>query len=336
MRHLSVATLFFVGVILACRWCGYETGPLRRLVHLQFYGAVTATGLIFVFEMQRRSRMANVACLFAVLLALPVARLWQKPPSQAGPNPRAHSLKVMTCNVYRNNDRYAVMIEALRKVSPDVLFLTEVSPAWHEALAPLRQHYPFAHGTGENLLLSRVPLEDTRTIAVTFETAQQAAEEAKAPVPRFDESLRKHWWNNHFLTAMANIGGSKVRLVCLHSPTPASDLSVTIQRACALAAAKELHADISAQASLLLGDLNTTCFSPTFESLLQQTQLVDSAKGFGYSPTWGPRLPREPLLPWIGLPIDHILVSKNVAVEDRTIGPATGSDHRWVMAKLSW
>ena len=163
LRHFAVAALFFAGVILACRLSGHETGPLRRLVHLQFYGAVAATALIFVFELQRRSRMANVACLFAILLALPVARLWQKPVSQTIAKPRVHPLTVMTCNVYRNNKHYEVMIEALVKASADVLFLTEVSPAWHEALVPLRQHYPYSHGNGresasQSCAIRRYPL----------------------------------------------------------------------------------------------------------------------------------------------------------------------------------
>jgi endonuclease/exonuclease/phosphatase (EEP) superfamily protein YafD len=85
-----------------------------------------------------------------------------------------------------------------------------------------------------------------------------------------------------------------------------------------------------------MGDFNTTAFSPTFRFILSQTGLRDTARGKGYTPTWGPRMPDEPWLPWFGIPIDHVLVSDSVRVLAREIGPPLGSDHRWILTQLAF
>ena len=72
---------------------------------------------------------------------------------------------------------------------------------------------------------------------------------------------------------------------------------------------------------IVLGDLNTTSWSPHFRDLLGRTGLRDSRRGFGVQPTW-------PVEPWVlRIPIDHALVSKELAVKQRYVGPDIGSDH---------
>ena len=51
-------------------------------------------------------------------------------------------------------------------------------------------------------------------------------------------------------------------------------------------------------------------------------------QGFGVQPSW----PTKPLI--LRIPIDHILVSKNIVTARRWIGPETGSDHLPVFADL--
>ncbi|MEL6340871.1 MAG: endonuclease/exonuclease/phosphatase family protein [Myxococcota bacterium] len=72
---------------------------------------------------------------------------------------------------------------------------------------------------------------------------------------------------------------------------------------------------------LLVGDLNTTPFSPSFSDLLRHGGFRDSARGHGYAPTW-PTF----FLP-LSIPIDHALHSSNVEIVDRRVGPNIGSDH---------
>jgi endonuclease/exonuclease/phosphatase (EEP) superfamily protein YafD len=80
---------------------------------------------------------------------------------------------------------------------------------------------------------------------------------------------------------------------------------------------------------VLVGDLNTTSWSPHFRELLAAADLVDSRRGFGVQPTW------FALGGLLRLPIDHVLVSPEIEVMSRRIGPDIGSDHRPVIVDLS-
>ena len=61
---------------------------------------------------------------------------------------------------------------------------------------------------------------------------------------------------------------------------------------------------------------------------MKRTKLVDSQKGFGPQSSW----PTE--LPYLGIPIDHIVTSPNITTIRRKIGGHIGSDHRPVIADL--
>ena len=80
--------------------------------------------------------------------------------------------------------------------------------------------------------------------------------------------------------------------------------------------------------SLLLGDLNTTPWSPYFRKLLRAGELRDSARWKGWNPTWNPGIS------WLQLPIDHCLVSDEIGVAERRVGPEIGSDHRGVVVDV--
>jgi endonuclease/exonuclease/phosphatase (EEP) superfamily protein YafD len=85
----------------------------------------------------------------------------------------------------------------------------------------------------------------------------------------------------------------------------------------------------SAGPVILVGDLNTTPWSPAFKDLLQATGLQNSMKGFGIQPTWPTTIP----LFWI--PLDHLLHSPDFHVKSRKTGPHVGSDHFPVEVRLS-
>jgi endonuclease/exonuclease/phosphatase (EEP) superfamily protein YafD len=80
----------------------------------------------------------------------------------------------------------------------------------------------------------------------------------------------------------------------------------------------------------LAADFNITPWSPVFADILEGSGLRDSSLGFGVAPTWLSR----PL--FFGLPIDHILVSPDIKVKNRHVGPDVGSDHFPVIADLAF
>jgi endonuclease/exonuclease/phosphatase (EEP) superfamily protein YafD len=71
----------------------------------------------------------------------------------------------------------------------------------------------------------------------------------------------------------------------------------------------------------ILGDLNTSPWSPFFLALLEQSSLNNARDGFGILPTW-PTF----FVPAM-IPLDHCLVSPGTRVRHIRTGPDIGSDH---------
>lgn len=82
---------------------------------------------------------------------------------------------------------------------------------------------------------------------------------------------------------------------------------------------------------LLTGDLNTTMWSHSFTGLLRESGMSDARRGFGLMPS---RPVPPPAL--LRTPIDHCLVGGGVAVEAIKTGGRTGSDHRPLVADVSF
>jgi endonuclease/exonuclease/phosphatase (EEP) superfamily protein YafD len=57
--------------------------------------------------------------------------------------------------------------------------------------------------------------------------------------------------------------------------------------------------------------------------------LRDTRAGFGIQASWPTQIPP------LGIPLDHCLVSPELVVLDRRLGPAVGSDHRPVILELA-
>ena len=82
---------------------------------------------------------------------------------------------------------------------------------------------------------------------------------------------------------------------------------------------------------IIVGDLNTTPWSFHYQKLLEETGMLDAQVGHGYIGTFPAWLPS-----FLGMPIDHALVSNNIEVILRKTGPGftLGSDHRAVETTL--
>ena len=82
---------------------------------------------------------------------------------------------------------------------------------------------------------------------------------------------------------------------------------------------------------ILLADLNTTVWSHAFRQLTASTGLRDAQAGRGFRETWV----RSGLPAWLGIPIDHTLISSRIRVLKREFGPRLGSDHRPIITTVS-
>ena len=210
------------------------------------------------------------------------------------------SLDVMSINVLSSNTNVEAIRREIEKFKPDILVLQEIVPRWFTALADVSAQYPNqVHAVREDnfgiWLLSKYPVVDQEIIP---------------------------WGSVELPTATFRypVGDHLVRIVAMHPMSPADPEGVRWRN--------EQLRNIAARYKttddplLVIGDLNTTSFSPIFEEFIQRLDLKDSRQGFGLQSTW-PAWAFNPLM----ITLDHCLVSEGVHVIRREVGDYVGSDH---------
>lgn len=218
-------------------------------------------------------------------------------------------LRVMQSNVLYENMRFSSFIELVREEQPDILIAQEVTTEWLDQLEILREIFPHVKSQGGPrgggiALYSRFPLVQSDIITLDKErpaiNARLGIEDRELTLFTFHTHapLRKHHFdyrNNHLRAA--------------------ADLI------------KRLPAPL-----VVIGDLNTTMWSPYFDELVQETGLFNTRCGFGLLPTWPSWFLR---LPFLMLPIDHCLVSPGIGVHNVRTRGLRGSDHHSLIVDLS-
>jgi len=128
--------------------------------------------------------------------------------------------------------------------------------------------------------------------------------------------------------------GRVVRLIGIHPPPPiTAGLAELRNRFMTTLAERLTHERASGQETLVLGDFNSTVWSPHLRDFMAQTGLFDAQRGQGAPGTWPAAAARVSGL--FGIPIDMTLVSNGVVVIERRIGPDWGSDHLPVYTEIA-
>lgn len=119
-------------------------------------------------------------------------------------------------------------------------------------------------------------------------------------------------------------------ILATHPPPPITGALSKARNQQYLAYAEWLNDELTPN-RIIVGDLNTTPWSFHYQKLLGETGMQDAQIGHGYIGTFPAWLPS-----FLGIPIDHTLVSKNIEVILRKTGPGftLGSDHRVVRTAL--
>jgi endonuclease/exonuclease/phosphatase (EEP) superfamily protein YafD len=256
------------------------------------------------FALVGSRRAAIVPIALAAWHGAALAPFYAKPvyakPVVAAPGGRV--LRAIAVNVAAQNRDRGAVIRVLRAAKPDVVLITELTPFWAAALGELSGDLPFqrlapragAYGIG---LWSRLPF--TVVDDIPAGASFMAVRLAEPPVtvlgahafPPFTPHLLR-LRDQEFARIAAFVRGQPGPLV-------------------------------------LLGDLNSSSWSPAFRDLLRDSGLRDTRLGWGLQPTW------PAWLPVAQIAIDHALVSREVRVHARWVGERLGSDHLPIVLDFS-
>lgn len=215
-------------------------------------------------------------------------------------------LRLLVLNVQKDNRRTDAIAALIRDERPDVVGLVEVSPhhvAGLDALGigleyPFRMVHPLG-GQGLMLLFRDPPLG-------LFPPTILAPE------------------GNPVARATVRVGDLAVSLWLAHPPNP---IGTGRARADGDLVALGEAIGRSEGPRILVGDLNRSEGSPHFADLLRASGLRDGRLGFGREPSWPAWSPYR-------IAIDHTLVSPELAVAWRRVGPDVGSDHLPVLIEV--
>lgn len=287
--------------VVSARLTDYPAGTAAWLIDLASHWQwLFVLGLVYscVIAMRRRLRWG------IALLALPLPWLTASPlaPSIEGDAPpRERVLSIAAANVHHGNGSVATLAKWIDHASPDLVVLNEVSPAYAAELGRIAG-YPYRHlvpsddpfGIG---ILSRFPLSGVNDVP-----SENGSRQVESRI----------LWNT-----------TAVTLVVIHPMPPISpqDHGYRNVQLARIGAAAKSHGE----PTIVVGDLNATPWSGAFSGITNS----GVRRATGLAPTW-PAIGQG----FLGIPIDHVLVTDHWSVLERKIGPNIGSDHLPVMVKI--
>jgi hypothetical protein len=193
---------------------------------------------------------------------------------------------------------------------PDIVLIEEATPEIAEKLNALSVHYPYKISEAEAGAYGMVLY-------------------SKIPIAHYE---RKYFSRFAGQYTIANMSTPNMKipfvLVELHARSP-GHIEKLNPRRFQLEEIANIISRLSCAGKILVGDLNTTPYSPYFKKLEKISGLRSFMRGHGVSGTW------PNFLPFLcRIPLDHVLVSSHIKVLERNINPDLGSDHFPVTSRL--
>ncbi|MGE5221245.1 MAG: endonuclease/exonuclease/phosphatase family protein [Omnitrophica WOR_2 bacterium] len=273
------------------RWWFYDMIANFRM---QFFIILGISALVFLLF--KRPVPAGSFFMFALinLVVIAPAYLIAKPPQS-----NRKTFRLVSANVLQLNTNYEKTRQFIETTQPDLIVLIETNREWIDRLNLQELGYPYTNqALQENYygiaLYSRVPFDRAQIQYFSTPFAPSAV-------------------------VWLQLDGKPVTLIGTHFPSPKGGRWVEYRNQQFVNLEKfvaEQTGDI-----LISGDMNTTSWSPYFQDFLKASGLQDSRQGFGLQASW-------PVgQPFWRIPIDHILISPGIQVQNRRLGPNIGSDH---------
>ncbi|MEM9403043.1 MAG: endonuclease/exonuclease/phosphatase family protein [Pseudomonadota bacterium] len=212
---------------------------------------------------------------------------------------------VFASNLSPNNTDLHTLAGVIEKSAPDIVGLVELTPASRSGISTTLDAYPYRFEAPDNSpwgigLYSRFPIVDA-----------QLVRESEGEPP--------------FIVATVAFESSVMTVVVLH-PYPPRSAKLTARRNSTLGAVAALASDDD-RPVLVMGDLNVALWSRVYRRFEAESRLVNSRRGYGVTGTWPPSK-------ILGVPIDHVLVSRDIEVLDFRVMGFVGSDHLPVYASI--
>jgi endonuclease/exonuclease/phosphatase (EEP) superfamily protein YafD len=209
--------------------------------------------------------------------------------------PTEAAWRVLSFNLLASNEQFAAVINYIEEVDADVVFLHEVSRPWEVALDAADLDYHIYNNRSGDLIFA--------TLVMTKDPAE---------VHSFGFELRGP------RAVQVDVDG--LTLLGIHPLSPTDERRAHLRNQ-QLGFVREWF-ESTPGLRVVAGDFNATPWSYPFRRLVSESGALNSQRGFGLQASYPVRASAL-----LRVPIDHLLFSDGLAVVDRHLGPALGSDH---------
>jgi len=214
-------------------------------------------------------------------------------------NKTSKSSDILSINTFKENQNYDDLAKVIKARNPKVLLLMEVTEDLSLSLKDLLDKYPYTlkSDVRDGFKICLYSKDEPSNQKITYHGA------SKSPLLQADIKI-----NN------------KIYSIFSGHPKPSFNKAWDDERHVYF---KEIEDIIvhTAHPKIILGDFNSVPWEDHFEKFLQKTEMQSTLVNHGYKVTWPVYC-----LP-IGIPMDHILISKNHPYSNLQVGPGVHSDH---------
>jgi endonuclease/exonuclease/phosphatase (EEP) superfamily protein YafD len=293
---LAVALVAFGARLGALHWAG---DLLSLMADTILWAALLLLALCAWLRAWRSAALATVALL------LSGSQLTSAPPAARAPEASGErSLRLLVYNVYYENRTLDTVVAEVRRHDPDIVFLMEYSYDVQRQIESSFADYPYrliepSRFTMGLALFSRIPIDSAEVYR---------AEATRIPI--FQARLRA--------------GGRPFTLVGGH-PWPPQPQWGQLHRDQMLEIIRV--AEAAAGPLIVAGDFNAAPWSHTMLLLAERAAVRQVRQPPDLTKTWH-------LLPRVGLPLDHVLVSDEWRLLSYQYGAPAGSDHVPLIVEL--
>lgn len=314
IRTLFIRFSFYISAFTVLGFLGdkFFVFDIMSQFSLQYYiiGIILFIGLMFWNKFMKTPKWALILCILIIVINSFQILPWKR---QMKPEMFVSDMvmKISLMNVLTSNNGYNAVLGNINKFKPDMIFLEEVNDEWLKNMSELDKIYPYS---------IKHPRDDNFGVALY----------SKVP---FKTSEVKYF--GHFelplIVCTVEMYNKKLKIIGIHTTPPGNQDYFTNRNEMLSELADYVKND--QMPIIIIGDLNTTMYSPSYKKFIKESQLINARKNFGIIPSWSPKsrdvngVIFNTLMKVSIIPIDHVLHNSKVKITSFETGKSIGSDH---------
>ncbi|GHT93619.1 hypothetical protein AGMMS49545_13330 [Betaproteobacteria bacterium] len=312
--------VIFVAAVALLGWTGSWHWVPELFAHFFLQYAlllVILTPLLFWAGWGSRDNRRHwqwLALIATLLAGFAVSPCWLPADSVRKANSHG-SLNLLQFNAAQNTDALVQWLIKHRQ-EVDVVLVLEASTGFAGGIEALAEEFPYHIEKLQDdpfgiALMSRYPLSEAAVLDMSDDVDFPALE-ADVITP-----------------------AGPLRLIGIHPPPPLGGELAKLRDAFMQKLALRLVAQLKeGEPTLVFGDFNSTIWSPRLRDFIAKTRLRDAGQGQGAPGSYPAASAR--ISGWLGIPIDLMLVSEHITVQERHAGESLDSDHLPIVTRITY